>query len=355
MQEGSASLASGATQYTLPKPDDGSLSISGECWGWAGDTPTKISSFDISVPESDWSGFNTDVGNENCSFAINLKKKEADISNYQTMNNKGSSVPPPKDVSSVQNKWYQNSSDPSEEWSWFWERQILWKWPHDHKLITGFSIYANGKLLKTVPATVRNGTVILPHWCGDKIDWKVVANAKKGGPASSQIHVETLPFCPKYAEVVFESMHIYKSCDSCCCGGWANDTFEAYFDLSVNNVVHSFGSGSNYIGFSAGNIFFGPIAKYFNKPNLERFIVPVYKEPIELTIQGNFYDYDWGSSDDKWGDLYANRSYPTFQDALKSTNITQGGIQSSGKQYMDRANGNEVYYRIRFYQTPSTQ
>ena len=340
---------------TLSKPDDGIVNISGECWGWSGGNPLKLSSFDLSIPENDWNDSTKEVGNQNCALGLSLKQKE-DPNTYETMSGKGgSAVPPPFNVRSLQNKFYEDSLDPSEEWSWFWEREIRWQWPYDIKKINGFSIYLNGKLLKTVPSNVRSATVILPSWCGDKLDWNVLANAKNGSTSGSQTVGEMLPYCGKYAEVVFDHMHIYKSCDSCCCGGWASDTYEAYFSLSVNDMVHTFGNQDHTLGITAGNIYFKPIATYFNKPNQEKFLVRISKEPIEIKIQGNFYDYDWGSADDLWAGLLEYYRYPTFQDALKSVNNPQGGYQPYGKQYLTYAHGSQVYYRIWFYQSKSTQ
>ena len=235
--------------------------------------------------------------------------------------------------------------------TWFWEREIRWQWPYDIKKINGFSIYHNGVLLKTVPANVRSAIVILPSWCGDKVDWKVVANAKKGTASHSQPASEILPNCGKYAEVIFDWMHIYKSCDSCCCGGWANDTYEAYINLSVNGMVHSFGDQDNTIGVSAGNIYFKHLANYFNKPKQEKFLVRISKEPIEIKVQGNFYDYDWGSADDEWARLLKYYRFDTFQDALKYVNNPQGSYQPIGLPRKTYANGNEVYYTIWFYQS----
>ncbi len=349
------SAGAGSQLLTLSRPEDGNVNISGECWGWSGDTPTMLSSFDTSINEGDWNDSAKEIGNQNCSlgFTLNLK----DTSNtYETMSGKGGSdVPPPFNIRSRQNKFYESSIDPSEEWSWFWEREIRWQWPHDIKKITGFSIYLNGKLLKTVPANVRSATVILPSWCGDKNEWSVHANSKTGSSAASQPASEILPYCGKYAEIVYDWMHIYKSCDSCCCGGWASDTYEAYFYLGANSLIHTFGNQDHTLGITAGNIFFKPIASYFNIPNQERFIIPISKEPIEIKVHGKFYDYDWGSADDKWADLLIYYRFDTFQDALKYVNNPKSGYQPYGLPRKTYANGNEVYYRIWFYQSKSTQ
>lgn len=358
VESGQIDLSSGfagAEKLTLTRPDDGNVQISGECWGWAGGSPTKLSSFDLSIPENEWNDTAKEVGNHNCSLGFSLKEKE-DHSTYETMSGKGgSSVPPPFNVRSLKLKYYESSLEPSEEWSWFWEREIRWQWPYDIKQINGFSIYQNGVLLKTVPANVRSAIVILPSWCGDKVDWKVVANAKKGSPSPSQPAVEMLPYCGKYAEVVFDWMHIVKSCDSCCCGGWASDTYEAYITLSVNGLVHTFGNQDHTIGITAGNIYFKGLTAYFNKPKQERFLVPISKEPVKLRIDGFFYDYDWGSADDQWARLLMVYHHDTFQDALKYVKNPQGIYQPYGLPRNTYANGNSVYYRIWYYQSKSTQ
>jgi hypothetical protein len=344
----------GSQLLALSRPEEGSVRISGECWAWAGDNPTRLSSFDMSIPESDWNNSAKEAGNQQCSFSFTLKPKDEGVT-YETMTGKGgSSVPPPFDVRSLQNKFYENSLDPSEEWSWFWEREIRWQWPYDIKQINGFSIYLDGILLKTVPANVRSATVILPSWCGAKIEWTVHANAKKGSSSPSQPAGETLPICGKYAEVVFDWMNIHQSCDSCCCGGWASDTYEAYFYLGVNETVHHFGNKDNTLGMSAGNIFFKPIASYFNVPNQEKFLVRISKEPFSLKVYGQFWDYDWGSADDKWSDLLKYYHFTTFQDALKYVNNPKGGYQPYGLPRKTYATGNLVHYRIWFYHSKST-
>ena len=129
-----SNAGAGSQLIAITKPEDGSVSISGECWGWTGDSPTRLSSFDMSIPENDWNDSTKEAGNENCSFSFNLKPID-DGKTYQTMNAKGSgAVPPPFNVRSLQNKYYENSLDPSEEWSWFWEREAAWerqpyRWP----------------------------------------------------------------------------------------------------------------------------------------------------------------------------------------------------------------------------------
>ena len=64
-------------------------------------------------------------------------------------------------------------------------------------------------------------------------------------------------------------------------------------------MVHTFGNQDHAIGISTGNIYIKHIAGYFKKPNQEKFLVPISKEPIGLKIQGGFYDYEWGSADDR--------------------------------------------------------
>jgi len=358
VQEGSANLASGAMQYTLPKPDDGSLSISGECWGWAGGTPTKLSSFDISIPESDWTGFNTDVGNENCSFALNLKKKEDDINNYQTMAGKGSPVAPPFNVRYLQNKFYEDSNDPSEEWSWFWEREIRWQWPHDIKEINGFSIYHNGKLLKTVPSNVRSATVILPSWCGDKVDWTVSANPTKGAPAISQPASESLPICGKYAEVVFEKLDIHRSCDSCCCSDHANDTIETYFYLIVNGLTKPVGTKNYYIPLNKGSYWFSQLVNIPGDIGKDRFVVRIPKEPFTIQVFPKFYDYDPGSGDDLWGYHQHVYNFSTFNDGIAKFGNPQGTYFPFGKLEGSWLNDDDVTsnlsFRIWIYQGNKT-
>jgi hypothetical protein len=197
--------------------------------------------------------------------------------------------------------------------------------------------------------------VILPSWCGSKADWKVVANAKKGSSSPSQPAAEILPNCGKYAEVVFDWMYVYKACDSCCCGGWASDTYEAYFNLSVNGLVRTFGNQDHTIGISVGNLYFKGLASYFNKPKQERFLVPISKEPFKLKIEGNFYDYDWDSADDRWGWLLEVYHHDSFNDALKYINNPHGTYQPYGLPRKSYASGNQVYYRIWYYQSKSTQ
>jgi len=357
VQEGRAEIArstNGAQTIILPKPNDGNLTIQGECWGWAGGELAKLSSFSESIPEADWSGYEKVVGNETCALNLNLKPKE-DINNYQTMSGKGSGIPAPFNVRSEILPKPETITHPMQTWIHEWMRIINWQWKGEIKDITGFSIYHNGKLIATAPANVRSQSVILPTWCSDDlIRWRVIANGKKGQSPSSPITKELMQPCPMFAEVVFDNIVILKSCDSCCCD-WIHinpfDELETYFFLTVNATTRQIGTKNFYVPLQKGGKKFQIMSKYSNE---ERFIVPIIKEPISLKISTQFYDYDWDSADDLWGIHIQVYDFKTFKDAVNAFGNSQetynpvGVYRKTGKAYSGTAD-DYIYYRVWFY------
>ena len=51
-----AAWASGSKKFVVPVPVDGTLEVTGECWGWSASDMDKLGSFSDSTTSSQWTG-----------------------------------------------------------------------------------------------------------------------------------------------------------------------------------------------------------------------------------------------------------------------------------------------------------
>jgi hypothetical protein len=332
----------GEQKTVLPIPDDGELSISGECWGWSGDELSKLSTFSISIPSAQWVGTQTTLGDERCGLRADLKPLVPIGSTMETFIGKDSTIPAPFNVRSKKCSICEKLMDqPEFEWEWFWTRDIFWQWKGDIKKITGFTILLDGKPVKTVAANQRQANVTLPKWCGGESKWEVVANGVDGTSAISETAKEQMPYCSKWVKISFLYLHLSWTCEGWCLFSNTCNSLDAYFQISVNNIARRFYGGNFYMPLKCGSTKFTDMV---DKDKETVFILPYYSGSIDLWVRANFWDYDTWSGDDVIGTYSYHITWPSHKYGAQYTqdywDAPPFGVKlATGKHITDTAKG----------------
>lgn len=359
LQEGQADIGSWAKEtqnYVLLRPEDGDLLVEGQCWGWQGEELLKISSFSTAIPQSRWNGDWGSIGDPQCQIRYQLGPLQSAGTTLNTYEGNAPDVPAPFNVRST--RWGDDSGDALEQYMWFWERVIQWQWKGDIKKISGFTIFLNGKPIKTVSASDRGTTVTLPGWCGPDNKWLVKANGVDGSQAVSAPAIEPMPLCTKWAKVTFFQLYLDTTCDGYCKSLAPCDTLQIYFRLTVNNITDQFFGDNFFAGLDCGAYFFKDLTGGHHE-----YIVPIYDhpsdpydDPVEIYVGHKFWDYDTFSKDDLVSSFWYHVWYPSFDVGLDTildwySYDEYGLVLDDGKHYTGTAKSNSVVI-LRFYPNP---
>jgi hypothetical protein len=345
-----------AQSLALPLPSSNVLGISGECWGWSGTNLDKLGVFSNKFPNETWDGHPQTIqaGTSQISVAI-----QPSIGVKQTYTDKSPGFPGPGGNGGwISDSPYQfdpsltvpydlqlersgspaGLEDPLDEYQWFWERRLIWKWSGDPNQITGFVIFLNGKLYATLlNPTAREMRVKLPGTCGRELNWQVAAVA---GTAQSQLSlavIENLPACKTYIKVQFQSIQFSCTADgmSDCLSGYAPQvggslcgTLDAKYQLSVNGVTMSFYGGNFFLPLKCGVYNFSELGEIYTAnhiyPSADTFVIPVSTDSVDIKIQTRFWDYDSDSANDEFGFHSESYWFPSHDRAVSDLGLTGG-------------------------------
>jgi hypothetical protein len=356
VQAGQGNIAAWPHAFAVPIPANNALDIRGECWGWSGASLEKLGVFSNLSAQETWDGFThvISVGSSQISLAIQpagaLKDTYADKSPGAPGPGGGGdwipdavypidpSLPAPFDLKQERLGSPAGLEDPQDEYLWFWQRSLDWKWNGDPKQITGFVIYLNGVPYKAISdASQRGSWVKLPGYCGGDLHWQVAAVAYPYRSNLSAPIDEFLPTCQTqaYVRVQFISIELFCTADgmaSCMtryAPWWASlcQTLDTYFQLSVNGMTRSFWGGNNFMPLKCGQHFFGDITGLpgvlpdGSEYDPGTFVIPIYTDYVEINIKTKFWDYDDVGADDPYGLHSETYWFPSLENALTSLEI----------------------------------
>lgn len=235
--------------YRVAVPSSGVLKLSGECWGWAGGTLTKLGGFDQGVAREAWDGGRIALPGSGFELGLSLKviTQPGDLVPFAAPD---PGVAPPKIVA------LENAAnlgdvglDPSEALDYLErgnQRTLRWEWQpggQEAGELTGFTILLNGIPFKQVNSpSARSAQFEVPGFCGTKLDVSMVANAGQRQSLPGNVVSDVQPECTLYAVFDFESVNF----------AWTNDTLnpndhcstmDTFFHISVKEVYDQGGSG----------------------------------------------------------------------------------------------------------------
>jgi len=354
VQGGQGNLSGIPYIFSIPIPADQSVDVSGECWGWAGSTLLKLGKFSGKFPIQSWNGTRQELDGN--AFKLGMA-----VSQFGEVKPGGAPlydkfpdplIPPPYNVQEGGIRC-PGFSCSGVVLFWEWQPSAGFKGQ-----ITGFDIYLDGKLYKTVSDPYAlSSPVVPPFGCGKPVRWQVAAVAGTTRSMLSLPFEYTLPDCKAYAVVKFESLDIPWTGDGLTDGPC--DELDIYYDLSlISNGGRSykeFGYGGEaatptiFSNIGTGFILglkpikctknsppytFAELGSWFEVPYPDTLIVPIPVTNIHIEVATYFSDFDDYSANDAFGYHIMEHNYPDFQMAVKKLGC--------GKTFRDPLDGYNI-------------
>lgn len=355
IQSGIANISALPTTYSVPNPIDSSLEASGECWAWAGGSLVKMGIFKGSFSKQTWNGSRQEIDGGVFKIGLSISAQgSAKLSGALTYDKfPDPLLPPPYNVLE------QGTRCPGASCSGVY---LTWDWQPDSPsktLITGFDIYLNGNLYKSVTdPQARSTPVVPPAGCGKQIRWQVASVAATTRSMLSLPFEYGLPPCQAYAVVKFETLDIPWTGDGIYDGPC--DELDLYYSLTVQGnygrqqKIYGYGGESSYPtifnaigkGFILGlkpitctkdtpPYTFAELGSWFSIPYPDTLIVPISDTNIIINIMTYFYDYDSYGGNDLFGMRLLSHTYPDLQNAVHE-------LGCGGKKFRDPWDGYQV-------------
>ena len=327
-----AAWASANRKLVVPRPANGSLGLSGECWAWQGEALSEIGAFDTALEQAAWDGTRQPISGGLLSLGIAIRPFD-------------SSPPPPPAPGTA----WDSAGDPGAipgggSWNdpsmpvpydvkdeadlgWVWvpdprDRKVTWKWDGNPGDITGFTIRVDVQPgwvteVQVKDPKARSAMLTLPAACGLHVRYQVIAGAGGHSSNPSAPYEYDQPPCAVFASVKFESINLKWTNEGM--GSPSCDELNAYIHYGVNNVTQhqwsgcSFGVGCSTMTLDCGVETFSKIIQF---PEEDTIVVPLPTTGIKLTMWTQFWDDDgiW-SDDDIFGVHSETLSYATYAEA----------------------------------------
>jgi len=335
--QGDLAAAPGSGQsFVVPIPSDGSVELSGECWGWAGAQLSKLGLFSRAYARETWNGARQPLTSEGYEIGVALEP----LGGSETVvaySYEDPTIPAPFNLreEKVGSEPYQSESLQTWE-KWFMTRRLRWDWTGT-QAVTGFTIFLDGKPYSSVSgASVREAVVTLPAAYDRHIRWQVAADVgEKQSPLSKELAYD-LPKSQAYMMVKLDKIYWTYTCDGCCCGDCSECEAYGWLTLRIGNgewrPFKNCARLSNSYDVECGNWYnFSDLcAKSYNDPP-DVLVLPFSKEATNLTFElwVLLYDEDGLSSgSDKIADYHLKHTF-------SSTDMAVQALQC-GKQFEER-------------------
>jgi hypothetical protein len=258
-------------KLALPTPEDNSLDLEGECWGWSGEALSKMGNFSGNLSSETWDGaaqtldggpFQIAVAAEPLS-AADTREIAADRSpglppgggssdTFFVEYTEDPALPVPHDL----------NMGPPPDSPWFQDcvpecGRLSWKWDGDQAKINGFMIFLDGVPYATFPIPAMRDVVVKYPMsaCSDGAHWRVAAVAgSTTSKVSDPLWVTTSLVCNIYVKVKFDYLDLEWTHDGLGSGGPGDcDTLDAYYALNMqvgsdNKTVMFYGPSKPYTG-----------------------------------------------------------------------------------------------------------
>jgi hypothetical protein len=237
-----ASLPAAARSYKLAIPATPSLTLQGDCWGWAGDSLSRLGTFYQAILQTAWDGKRIPLASSIFEVGVTVSVAQPG-GNVVPFAAPDPGFPAPLILALEQPISLGDVGlDPMEALDYLDrgnQRTLRWKWNSNGQGtndITGFTILLNGIPFKQINSPqARSVQFDVPGFCGTKLDVSMVANAGELQSLPSNVVSDVQPACTLYALVDFESATF----------GWTNDTLnpanecdtmESYARISVSEI-----------------------------------------------------------------------------------------------------------------------
>jgi hypothetical protein len=348
-------VVSGPNSVLIPIPLDGALDVAGKCYGWAGNNLHDLGNFGASFTTLDWDGARRTIKGAayNIEFAIKPWTPAVEAAMLGKYWYEDPTLPAPWGLSIHQLYAPGGNVDPRE-------RQLKWNWDGDAKLIQGFQVFIDGKPYGYFAgANNRSADVFNPFYCGHTVHWQVAAVSGVAQSPPSAIFENVLPNCKTFVTVKFESVSWLDTKDGF--KPWAQwqpcDSLDLYYSLGLNGTKKEFGWSPSFgVGctncvqnVACGGHSFLDLGSFYSSadPNPDTLVVSIDTNEIAIKLWADFWDYDWGSGDDRIAYHVEELWYPSLQKAQEELGCGKEFI--SDAKVLDSAGLSTIWYKVAVY------
>ena len=309
VQAGQGNIAAWAAtdrRFLVPIPADGSLEITGECWGWARETLRKLGVFSHSTNSGQWTGARLPLAGASyeLGYAVTYAEEAGGRGEETTYAFEDPTLPAPYNVRLV---WETDAP-------YHVAKSVLhWSWEGNRPL-TGFLFYWNDESVSYVSSpNARSTEVHLPS-CDTEYHIRVVAVAGEARSRPGDLRHRTAA-CTAYVEVNFNSLilsevnnYTFWNNDPDCAGVGSHDPCDdigIWFDLWVNDQWTGEGNDQTQVSATCGNYDIPKFYSHGDASGRGTKVVPVSPSHPSVTVKGRFWYRD------PWGD---RRLFLSFSD-----------------------------------------
>ncbi len=327
VQNGHGDLAPWPHIFAVPFPQDGTLDLSGECWGWAGNHLSKLGNFNVGAGSETWNGSPILAHSSAFDVSLSLKSASQSMSEMRYISS-NSSAGVPYNLRLVREEDPNWSGCEHGCWALEWDFDIE---PGKTAADYYFRLFWRSKKSNDAPRELGHGTpgysraqvidytgtqeaLIKLFGCNTHVIFEVTTGLDVGlGPTGYLTY--KLPQCPASLTVTFDTLELPWTGD-----GWNAgpcDHIDVYYTLMVNDQKKSFWGGCSFgVGcflqpVQCGTYTFKQLASPTSDPYPDQITVPAYDEAVFLKIVTLFYDHDWGSGDDIFAPYIIEHQWPT--------------------------------------------
>lgn len=272
---------------SIPIPEDGVLTLEGKSMAWLGGTLNDLGPFSTWLPASAWDG--SDQLIETAYYRIVYSVRP-----FGSMEARGTytfhdnNLPMPFNLKDRNDQF--NSPG----------RFLTWEWLGDERKITGFTVFLNGKPIKTALPIQRQIFYLPPSSCGEQQRFQVAVNTDHGQSLNSNPLIIPLPPCPVLAEIQYVTMDIGLTNDSL---RGKCDTLETYYEFWASGATEVrkriWGKPFFFpVNCSTRYTFDDIVYGYTKQRGMDRILVPIDPNNPVLVFGLFAADYDWGTADD---------------------------------------------------------
>ena len=271
--------ATGRNKFRVPSPEDSVLDITGECWGWSGETLDKLGNFSGSIGMEQWTGTKLELQGEGFEIGLAVQQvgEGGELSTYDA---EDPTLPSPYDLKITSIEYLL---------PWLPRIDILsWSWTAS-KPVDAFVVYLDGKPYKMISDASTQALHVQMPSCGTKYHWQVAAVAGTDYSRPSAEYVYTTDECPVYVDVEFTQLDVacvhnyafHKACPRC-------EEVDTWFDIWVNGEWAGSGSEQFLMVISCGSY---PMSQlyYWGDPKWAKVRKSLSSTNNSIKILSDFY------------------------------------------------------------------
>ncbi len=261
VQDGQGDLSPWPHTFALPIPQDGTLDLSGECWGWAGEDLGKLGKFTAGLGSETWDGAPRMAQGSAIEISLIIQpqtpagtkmifaERSPGLPSGSSQGFLEETLPidPTLPIPVITDGWSRATTIPCPDCERCNPscRSLIWKWDGDETKIRGFAVFLDGLPYGGIfPYPPMRNVIVQPPLsaCAAESSWQVAAVTASAMSQLSQPYVLPAPdpqdlsrICTIYIKVKFEYLDLEWTHDGFGSGSPGDcDTMDAYYAIHAD-------------------------------------------------------------------------------------------------------------------------